>query len=178
MPQQLIPIEKNSYVLYPHKALFFDSLFRSKMLFGLLLAFAVPAAVVLFLTFEKIPRHLMALRPWAMGSCLIVASIFLGYTLLQLFAFRRVRYVFSPLGIRVEGGIVFHSDLVSWVQINDINVSASLTEQCFGCATLIVGTYKFGPQFIRFVANFKDLRAYLEAQLQKNLGNARTINPI
>ncbi len=173
-------IEDQAYVLYPHKGLLLDELSRSRLLLGLLMLFAVFGATVLFVRFESLPAVITKHHParWALLGATLTAAVAATAIGIQVFAFRRVRYVFSPLGIRIEGGIKFHSDLITWIQINDINVSATITEQVFGCGTLVVGTYKFGPQFIRFVSDYKNLRAYLEAQLQRNLKNARTINAI
>ena len=142
--------------------------------------FAVFAAAVLFVQFESLPPIVLKYHPqrWALGGAALTALIAIVTVFVHVFAFRRVRYVFSPLGIRIEGGIKFHSDLISWKQINDINVSATITEQMFSCATLIVGTQKFGPLFIRFVSNYKNLRAYLETNLKANLDAARNFNPL
>lgn len=157
--------------------MFVNDLFSGPAVVPLFLTTAISAA---FMLFAAVKRHPFFLSHWTTAlwvflCCVLVWAIILT---VKAFAFRRIRYVFSPRGIRVEGGIEFFSDLVAWQHINDINISASISEQLFSCGTVIIGTHKFGPQFLRYVPNYKELRNYLEIQLQTNLKNARSINPI
>jgi len=168
-----------SYVIRPTKAYPFLMFTSSATALMFLFLFALSCAVLLWVQNPAMtigPAKLIRAHMWVVYTLAGVSllSMVLNY-IYQHAQYTQIKYLFSPVGISFEAGLNFKGDFVSWKQINDVNMSASILQRLMKCGTIEVICTDYSVKQMLFVKDPKPLYDYMKDIIGKQLADARRI---